>query len=413
MMQPSASWYLFFRIIRILCSSFSSQKLSMFTPALVEKFKSLETPFYYYDLDLLKKTLDQINKHGISKGYHVHFAVKANFNLKLLEIIRDAGLGIDCVSGREIERAIEAGFQPNQIAFAGVGKTDKEIRTGLEHNIFSFNCESLQELSVLNDLAVQMGKTADVSVRLNPNIEVKTHKYITTGLSENKFGITSDKLPALFDLLPTLSSIRLKGIHFHIGSQITDLEPYIALCEKINSIEQIFHEKGYELEHLNVGGGYGINYNEPDEESIPDFQSFFEVFENHLEVRKQQQVHFELGRSIVGQCGSLISKVLFIKEGIATNFAIIDAGMTELIRPALYQAKHRVDVLTSKKQTKIYDVVGPVCETSDTFRRGIQLPEMQRGDIVAIRSTGAYGEVMSSGFNLRDRVKAYYSDGLF
>ena len=384
----------------------------MFSSAQIEAFKKLQTPFYFYDLGLLQQTLDQIKEHGLSKGFHVHYAIKANFNFPILKLIKEAGLGIDCVSGKEIERAIEARFEPDQLAFAGVGKTDEEILTGLRHNIFSFNCESLQELEVLNELASEKGKVANVSIRLNPNVEANTHKYITTGLNENKFGITADKLPALFELLPSFKAINLTGIHFHIGSQIRDLQPFADLCEKVNSLQDLFEQKGFQLEHVNLGGGYGIDYDSPDDEPVPDFKAFFELFERKLELREGQQVHFELGRSIVGQCGSLISKVLFIKEGISTNFAVIDAGMTELIRPALYQASHKVDVLTSNKPEKTYDVVGPICESSDSFQRGITLPEINRGDLVAIRSSGAYGEVMSSGFNLRERVQAVYSDEL-
>ncbi|MEX0945351.1 MAG: diaminopimelate decarboxylase [Balneolaceae bacterium] len=382
----------------------------MFKTELINHFKTIKTPFYYYDLDLLDRTLDQIKKHGLSKGHYVHYAIKANFNFKILEKIRKAGLGIDCVSGGEIERAIESGFNPEQIAFAGVGKTDAEIELGLDHDIYSFNCESIQELTVLNDIASQKGRVARVAIRINPNVEAKTHKYITTGLNENKFGITTDKLPVLFERLPQLKSVRLNGIHFHIGSQITDLKPYDQLCEKVNDLQNIFEQKGYELPHLNLGGGYGIDYEDPDKNSIPDFKAFFGVFDRKLEIRQGQQIHFELGRSIVGQCGSLVSRVLFIKEGFTTQFAVIDAGMTELIRPALYQASHRIDVLNSEKPLKTYDVVGPICESSDTFRRGIELPELERGDLVAIRSAGAYGEVMGSGFNLRERVKALYSD---
>jgi diaminopimelate decarboxylase len=382
----------------------------MFKPDLVELFRSLKTPFYYYDLDLLRATLAQINTHGTDRGYHVHYAIKANFNHRILDEVRKAGLGIDCVSGQEIERAIEAGFSPDQIAFAGVGKTDEEMQLGLDHGIFSFNCESLQELQVLNELAEASGKTANVSIRLNPNVEANTHKYITTGLSENKFGINIEKLPELFKMLPGLGSIRLTGIHFHIGSQITDLQPFRDLCKKVDIVQEIFETAEVTLDHINVGGGYGINYDDPDGEPVPDFKSFFEVFDENLTLRDGQQLHFELGRSLVGQCGNLISKVLFIKEGVSTNFAVIDAGMTELIRPALYQASHRVDALTRSKPEKTYDVVGPICETSDTFQKGIQLPELQRGDLVAIRSAGAYGEVMSSGFNLREKVNACYSD---
>lgn len=376
----------------------------------IERFREIKTPFFFYDLELLNQTLDEVKKHGISKGYQVHYAIKANNNDRILDIVRNAGMAIDCVSGKEIEKAIEVGFSPDQIAFAGVGKTDEEIKTGLKYDIHAFNCESLQEISVLNDLAAEAGKRANVSIRLNPNVEAKTHKYITTGLNENKFGVNPKKLPDFFATLPVLKFINLTGIHFHIGSQIRDLKPYEDLAKKVNSIQDLFEENDIQLNHVNVGGGYGINYENPNGESVPDFESFFGIFDEHLRVRNGQQIHFELGRSVVGQCGSLISKVLFIKEGITRDFAVLDAGMTELIRPALYQAAHHIDVLTSNRTARKYDVVGPICESSDTFRTGIELPEMKRGDLVAIRSAGAYGQVMSSDFNLRERVKAYYSD---
>lgn len=382
----------------------------MFQPDLIKTFKSLKTPFFYYDIPLLRKTLEDVKLHGSSKGYHIHYAIKANFNMRVLEEIRDAGLGIDCVSGKEIERAISAGFRGEQIAFAGVGKTDEEIRTGLQHDIFTFNCESIQEIQVINDLAEKVGKTVNIAIRLNPNVEAKTHKYITTGLTENKFGINPEKLPHLFDLLPGLTHINLTGIHFHIGSQITEIKPYIDLCERINALQPLFKDRGIQLTHINVGGGYGIDYENPDQNPIPDFESFFNVFDTHLDLRDEQQLHFELGRSIVGQCGSLISGVLFIKEGVSTNFAVIDAGMTELIRPALYQAAHHIEVLTSTEPHVTYDVVGPICESSDTFRTRFKLPKIDRGDLVAIRSVGAYGQVMSSDFNLRDRAATIYSD---
>lgn len=384
----------------------------MFSGELVNRFKNLKTPFYFYDMELLDQTLEQVTKHGLSKGYHVHFAVKANFNFRILEKTLDAGLGIDCVSGREVEHAVKAGFKPEQIAFAGVGKTDEEIQTGLDHDIFSFNCESLQEIEILNQLASNSGKKANVAVRLNPNVSANTHKYITTGLHENKFGIHPDRLPELFKRLPALDSVTLTGIHFHIGSQVVDLNSYNQLCDRVNEFLNLFEENGFQLQHINLGGGLGINYATPDREPVPDFKAFFDIFDEKLDVRPGQEVHFELGRSIVGQCGSLVSKVLYIKQGLTTHFAIIDAGMTELIRPALYQAEHHIDVLTSNKPSVTYDVVGPICESSDTFRRNISLPELQRGDLVAIRSAGAYGEVMSSIYNLRNRAKAYYSDEL-
>ncbi len=384
----------------------------MFDGTLIEKFKSRITPFFYYDLEVLDRTLEEVKKHGIAKGYHIHFAMKANNNHRILEKIKDAGLGVDCVSGGEIRKALEAGFSPNQIAFAGVGKTDQEMEIGLNADIFSFNCESLQEMEVLNQLAKKLGKKATVAVRLNPNIAAKTHKYITTGKNENKFGINPQNLQELFSKLPEWKNLELTGIHFHIGSQILDMQPYVDLCAKANEYNRIFEENGVELKHVNLGGGLGIHYDTPDKDDIPNFELFFSTFEDHLELKEGQQVHFELGRSIVGQCGNLISRVLFIKEGVNTNFAIIDAGMTELIRPALYQAAHNVEVLTSEKPQKKYDVVGPICESSDTFRYGVEIPEVNRGDLVAIQSCGAYGQVMSSDFNLRERAATVYSTEL-
>lgn len=382
----------------------------MFSKALTEKFKTRKTPFFYYNLDVLDRTLDEVKKHGLSKGYHVHFAMKANNNRRILERIRKAGLGVDCVSGGEIKHAIDCGFKPSQIAFAGVGKTDEEIRTGLQNDIFSFNCESLQEMEVLNALAAEARKTANIAIRLNPNVEAKTHKYITTGLSENKFGVNPQNLPEFFEKLPGWKNLELTGIHFHIGSQILDTQPFVDLCKKVNEFQDYFEEKGITLQHINVGGGLGIHYDSPDNDDIPDFELFFGIFEENLELRSGQQVHFELGRSIVAQCGSLVSRVLYIKEGATTDFAIIDAGMTELIRPALYDADHNVHVLNEGRPWKKYDVVGPICESSDTFRRGVEIPEVKRGDLVAIRSCGAYGQVMSSDFNLRERAATVYSD---
>ncbi len=382
----------------------------MFTQSQIEAFKSISTPFFFYDLELLRKTIEAVRNHGMSRGYKIHFALKANNNSRILGILKHAGFGADCVSGREIERAVESGFSPEEIAFAGVGKTDEEIRTGLKHEIFSFNCESVQEIEVLNTLAAEEGKKARVALRLNPNVEARTHKYITTGLNENKFGIPEKDLPHLFRILPSLEQIEVCGLHFHIGSQILDLNTFEQLCSRVNQLQDLFDEKGFEMNHINVGGGLGIDYSKPDENAIPDFEKYFSLFDKNLNVKKGRELHFELGRSIIGQCGSLISKVLFTKEAESTRFAVLDAGMTELIRPALYQAKHHVDVLTSTGPEKKYDVVGPICETSDTFRRGIMIPEVERGDLVAIRSCGAYGQVMSSDYNLRDRAEAVYSD---
>ncbi|MBL4707810.1 MAG: diaminopimelate decarboxylase [Flavobacteriales bacterium] len=378
----------------------------------IGKFAQLKTPFFYYDLRILDDTLAVIQQNIKDTPFVVHYAIKANANAKVLTCIRKAGLGIDCVSGNEVKKALESGFQPEEIAFAGVGKTDEEILFGLHKNIFTFNVESLAELKVIDELAGREGKVANIAVRLNPNVNAKTHHYITTGLEENKFGINYWELNTLFELLHQLEHIKLRGLHFHIGSQITDLSVFKTLCNRVNELQGEFKERGIVLEHINVGGVLGVNYDNPDDELIPDFEAFFNVFKQFLKVYPNQEVHFELGRSIVAQCASLISKTLYIKEGIKTNFVILDAGMTELIRPALYQSFHKVENLSrlSNVNDSKYDVVGPICESSDCFGKAIDLPKTSRGDLIAIRTVGAYGEVMSSNYNLREKVATIYRD---
>lgn len=377
----------------------------------IKNILQYKTPFYYYDLALLQKTLDVVNKESSKYNYHVHYAFKANANTRIINTIKNSGLGADCVSGNEVKCAIENGFDSSKIVFAGVGKSDDEINYALEKNIFCFNCESMQELEVINELAAKQNKTASIALRINPNVDAHTHKYITTGLEENKFGINPYEFETVIEKLKTLSNIQLIGLHFHIGSQITDLSPFKKLCTRVNEINTFFLHKGFDLPIINVGGGVGINYHEPDKEAIIDFASYFKVFNDFIELRKNQQLHFELGRAIVAQCGNLISKVLYIKNGINTNFAILDAGMTELIRPALYQAFHKIKNISSNSKTIVkYDVVGPICESSDCFGKAVELPETKRGDMIAIRSAGAYGEVMASRYNLRDEVRSYFNE---
>ena len=382
----------------------------MFSTEQINKFKKLRTPFYFYDINLLKKTISELKKEADQRDYHVHYAVKANANDRILKIINDNGLGADCVSGNEVVKSIEVGFKGNRIAFAGVGKSDEEIKTGIQNNIFSFNVESLQEIEVINSIAGSMNKTASIALRINPNINPKTHHYITTGLEENKFGLNFNDLKQIAQKMSSYKNLKLIGIHFHIGSQVTDLEVYKSLCLRINEIQKWFADHNIEIKHLNAGGGLGIDYKNPDDNLISDFKSFFNVFEQFLELKPGQILHFEIGRAIVAQCGSLISRVLFIKKGINTNFAILDAGMTELLRPALYQAYHKIENITSNGKEKRYDVVGPICESSDTFAKSYLLPETKRGDLIALRSTGAYGEVMASHYNLRPTIESYFSD---
>lgn len=380
----------------------------MFSSSHIQHFQTLETPFYYYDTTLLQSTLKTI-KQANTKNYHIHYALKANSHTILLNLIREAGFGADCVSGNEVKCAVENGFDTNQIVFAGVGKSDKEINFALNQSIFCFNVESKHELEIINQLAANMNKVANVALRINPNVDAHTHKYITTGLEENKFGINPYEFEDVLSLLSSLQHIQLQGLHFHIGSQITDLSVFKNLCLRVNEINYWFIQKGHPLHHINVGGGLGINYREPDSESIVNFENYFAVFNQFLELQAHQEVHFELGRAIVAQCGSLISRVLYIKNGINTNFAILDAGMTELMRPALYQAYHKIENLTNGLDTTTkYDVVGPICESSDCFGKAVELGETKRGDLIAIRSAGAYGEVMSNRYNLRDAVKSYF-----
>ena len=371
--------------------------------------KDIETPFYAYDISLLEKTLKELNEAIANQPYFVHYAIKANSNPELLKYIKQAGLGVDCVSGNEVQFAIDNGFSPDKIVFAGVGKTDKEIKTGLQHNIFSFNCESIQEIKIINELAEQMGKVANIAVRVNPNVDAETHKNITTGLEENKFGIQTWELDDLIECLTSAKHINLRGLHVHIGSQIVNMDIFAELAQRVNSIQEWFKEKDIEFEYVNVGGGLGVDYNEPEKNPIPDFKHYFNAFSKYLELKPNQAVHFELGRSIIAQCGQLITRVNYLKEGKATNFAIVDAGMTDLMRPALYQAKHKiVNLSNTNGETKLYNVVGPICESTDTFGKDIELPVTKRGDILAIQTAGAYGQVLSSRYNLRDLAKAYY-----
>ena len=378
----------------------------------INKLRELQTPFYFYNTDLLRDTLALIRSEADRYGFHVHYAVKANANHKILSIIRENGLGADCVSGGEIKASLAAGFPAKKIVFAGVGKADWEINLGLDNDIFCFNVESAAELEVINELAGAKNKVASVALRINPEVDAHTHAYITTGLKENKFGINLSQLDSVLDLFETLKNVKLIGLHFHIGSQITDLSSFQSLCSRVTEIQENMARRRILVENLNFGGGLGIDYHHPNHLPIPDFKEYFAIFHKHMKLRPEQQVHFEPGRSVVGQCGTLITKVLYVKEGASKNFAIVDAGFTELIRPALYQAYHRIENLTSEEAEEVYDVVGPICESSDSFGKSVDLNKVRRGDLIALRSAGAYGEIMASQYNCRQLPKAYFSDTL-
>ena len=379
----------------------------------VDKLNSIATPYYYYDTQLLRKTLEVIKqeceKH---ENFHVHYAVKANANPKILRIISQYGFGADCVSGGEIKAAIEAGFPADKVVYAGVGKSDWEINLGLENGIACFNVESIAELEVIEELAVAANKTANVAFRINPNIGAHTHANITTGLAENKFGIAMQDMENVIERATTMNNINVVGLHFHIGSQILDMGDFKALCNRINELQVQLDKHHIYVQSINVGGGLGVNYDSPDRQPIPDFKEYFHTYAKHLRLREGQQLHFELGRSVVAQCGSLISRVLYVKQGSHKQFAILDAGMTDLIRPALYQALHKIQNLTSNEPTEVYDVVGPICESSDVFAKAIDLNKCHRGDLIAIRSAGAYGEIMASAYNCRQLPKGYIIEDL-
>ena len=379
----------------------------------VNKFRELETPFYYYDVNVLRETLSCINKEaGKYNNFCVHYAVKANANHKVLTIIRESGLGADCVSGGEIRAAIKAGFPTNKIVYAGVGKTDWEINLGLDYDIFCFNVESVPELEIINELAAAKGKTARVAFRINPNVGAHTHANITTGLAENKFGISMEDMDKVIDMAGTLPHVKFVGLHFHIGSQILDMGDFVALCNRVNELQEKLYARQIIVEHINVGGGLGIDYAHPNRQAIPNFTEYFATYHKHLRLRPQQTLHFELGRAVVGQCGSLISKVIYVKQGTNKQFAILDAGMTDLIRPALYQAYHKIENITSEEPMETYDVVGPICESSDVFGKAIDLNKAHRGDLFPLRSAGAYGEIMASAYNCRALPKGYTSEEL-
>ena len=378
----------------------------------IEEFQKLRTPFYYYDTELLRQTLQQV-RLCTTANMHVHYAVKACANPKVLAIIAQEGFGADCVSGGEIQAALCAGFPADNIVYAGVGKSDWEIELGLEANIFAFNVESVPELEIINQLAIKKNKKARVAFRINPNVGAHTHANITTGLAENKFGIDMQDMEGIISMASEMQAIEFVGLHFHIGSQILEMDDFVALSHRINEIQDSLEAAGIPtISNINVGGGLGIDYQQPNANPIPDFQSYFDTYRKHLKLRPEQQLHFELGRAIVAQCGTLIARVLYIKSNPIKNFCIVDAGMTDLIRPALYGSYHQIENLTAadSQDYVTYDVVGPICESSDVFIKNYGMPRSQRGDLIAFRSAGAYGEIMASNYNCRSLPQGHTTE---
>ena len=389
----------------------------MSTEELVTIFENMPTPFYYYNLDLLEETLEKAARAAEIYGYRIHYALKANADKRVLRLIQEKGMGADCVSGNEVQLAVDTGFDPESIFFAGVGKTDEEIRLALKDNIGCFNVESYEELKVIHQLAREAGKKAPVAIRINPRVDAHTHRHITTGTEINKFGILEEDLAPVFDLIRDSDLLDFRGIHVHIGSQITDMHVFRNLCERVNELQRLFVARGLKVSMLDLGGGLGVDYIHPEENPVPDFETFFETVNKTLNIHPGQKVHFELGRSLVAQMGDLITRVLYVKKSGNHTFLVVDAGMTDLIRPALYETEHRIKNLSYRKNRKNSstiktDIVGPVCETADTFVRDLNFPLSKRGDILAIRSTGAYGRMMSSHYNLRKTASVVYSDDI-
>ncbi len=390
----------------------------MLNTNIIDKFEKIATPFYYYDMDLFRKTVDHAAELAEHHGIRIHYAIKANTERRLLEYISSKGFGADCVSGNEVLHAHSCGFPAGQIVYAGVGKSDREIYEAMKLGIEAFNCESLQEIVVINEMARQHGLTANVSVRINPDIDAHTHKYVTTGLYENKFGISNHEFDKLIDFIQKSEYINFIGLHFHIGSQITRVDEVFSLeCQRVNGIVKYFEDKGLTVRNINLGGGLGVDYDDPDENPIADFGSWFKAISSNIVRRPDQIIHVEPGRSLVAQCASLISRVLFVKSGETKNFLIMDAGMNDLLRPALYGAYHKIENLSAVQRSffptfQAYDIVGPVCESSDVWGAGRLLPLSVRGDLMAIRSTGAYGQVMASRYNMKDLAPSVFSDTL-
>ncbi len=384
----------------------------MLSRLIADKLQQHETPFYLYDINLLRQTLEGLTSAADRYGYRIHYAIKANYDDKILSIIKEYGLGIDCASGNELRKAIEMGFDPKTIVYAGVGKRDKELQYAIEQGILAINCESIEEIELINDLSQQKGVVTDIAIRINPDIDPKTNACIDTGQADSKFGISYEEVMENAERLQSLKGLNIMGVHLHIGSQIRELHVFENMCHKVNSIVENLTRLGFSFDFIDVGGGLGVNYDVPENEPIPNFASLFAIVKTHLAVG-DKPVHFEFGRSIVAQCGELITKVLFNKTtATGRRLVIVDASMTELVRPAMYGAYHNIENITSQETmaTKKYTVVGTACESTDLFVENASMRTTKRGDLLTLKSAGAYGMSMASRYNLHDLPSAVYSD---
>ena len=369
---------------------------------LEELSKGITTPFYLYSENLIKQNIKEYISQSDDKTLFC-YSVKANSNLSILKLIASEGMGFDVVSMGELYRVIKAGCDTKKVVYSGVGKTRAEIRYALENNILCFNVESEGELFVINDEAYAMGTSANISIRVNPDVAVESHPYISTGLKDNKFGITYKNALTLYIKASKLSSLNIIGIDFHIGSQITSIQPFIDSIKSIRSLVSDLKKENINITHIDVGGGLGISYEGEDIVRKADYIKEITDCLRDLNVN----ILFEPGRSVIGDCGLLVTQIQYIKESETKNFMIVDASMSELIRPPLYNAFHKITpILKRDKSHKKYDIVGPVCESADFLGKERSM-NSEVYDLLVIEDVGAYGFVLSSNYNTRPKPSEY------
>lgn len=371
--------------------------------------ETFSTPCYVYSKTALTQAYQQFNQGFVGVNHLVCFAVKANPSLAILNLFAKLGAGFDIVSGGELARVLAAGGDPKKVVFSGVGKTKAEMQAALDAGIFCFNVESASELTRLNQVAGEMGKKAPVSLRVNPNVDAKTHPYISTGLKNNKFGVAYEEALPLYVAAAAMSNIEIHGVDCHIGSQITELSPFLDAFDRVLALVDALQENGITIQHIDLGGGVGICYQD---ETPPDFAAYAKAMLAKLGDRNVQLV-FEPGRALVGNAGILLTKVEYLKHTEAKNFAIVDAAMNDLMRPALYDAYHdikKVNTSPVEQAEHLYEIVGPVCESGDFLGHDRTL-SLNEGDVLAIMSAGAYGMSMSSNYNTRPRAAEVMVEG--
>lgn len=393
--------------------SYRDRQLYAENVRLADIAQQLGTPCYVYSRAALEDRFRAFADALKGRDHLVCYAVKANSNLAVLNLLARLGSGFDIVSGGELERVLAAGGDPAKVVFSGVGKTRDEMRRALAAGIYCFNVESEAELDVLNEVAGELGRPAPVALRVNPDVDPATHPYIATGLKQSKFGIDIAQAVAAYERARSLPNLRVTGIASHIGSQLTDLAPVVEALDRVTGLADTLLDKGFPLQHLDLGGGLGIRYNE---EQPPSPDAYIRAILDRLASKgghsRKLRLVFEPGRAIVGNTGLLLTRVLYLKHGSEKNFAVVDAAMNDLLRPALYEAWHDITpvAVDAPRTLRTYDVVGPVCESGDFLGHDRELG-IEPGDLLAVVSAGAYGAVMSSNYNTRPRAPEVMVDG--